>query len=79
MPDIVSYNFFLPYSLKNITMKKLVKVMEFQLSYFKSQKIILFKCCTQYVSKFEKLSSGHRNGKGPFSFQSQRKAMPKHV
>ena len=24
-----------------------------------------------------KLSSGHRTGKGPFSFQSQRKAMPK--
>ena len=28
-------------------------------------------------SKFGKLSSGHRTGKGPFSFQSQRKAMPK--
>ena len=27
--------------------------------------------------KFEKLSSGHRTGKGQFSFQSQRKAMPK--
>ena len=29
--------------------------------------------------KFGKLSSGHRNGKGQFSFQSQRKAMPKNV
>ena len=37
------------------------------------------KCCTQYVSKFGKLSSGHRTGKGPFSFQSQRKAMPKNA
>ena len=27
----------------------------------------------QYVSKFEKLSSGHRTGKGQFSFQSQRR------
>ena len=36
-------------------------------------------CCTQYVSKFRKLSSGHRTGKGPFSFQSQRKAMPKNA
>ena len=27
------------------------------------------KCCTQYVSKFGKLSSGHRTGKGHFSFQ----------
>ena len=26
-----------------------------------------------------KLSSGHRTGKGPFSFQSQRKAMPKNA
>ena len=30
-----------------------------------------------YASKFGKLSSGHRTGKGQFSFQSQRKAMPK--
>ena len=29
--------------------------------------------------KFENLSSGHRTGKGQFSFQSQRKAMPKNV
>ena len=35
------------------------------------------KCCTQYASKFGKLSSGHRTGKGQLSFQSQRKAMPK--
>ena len=35
--------------------------------------------CTQYASKFGKLSSGHRTGKGQFSFQSQRKAMPKNA
>ena len=29
--------------------------------------------------KSGKLSSGHRTGKGQFSFQSQRKAMPKNV
>ena len=29
--------------------------------------------------KFGKLSSGYRTGKGPFSFQSQRKAMPKNA
>ena len=40
---------------------------------------MLFKCCTQYASKFGKLSSGHRTGKGQFSFQSQRKAIPKNV
>ena len=40
---------------------------------------MLWKCCTQYASKSGKLSSGHRTGKGQFSFQSQRKAMPKNV
>ena len=53
--------------------------MEFQLSYFKSWKMMLWKCCTQYVSKFGKLSSGRCTGKGQFSFQSQRKAMPKNI
>ena len=32
-----------------------------------------------YVSKFGKLSSGHRTGKGQFSFQSQRKVMLKNA
>ena len=41
--------------------------------------MMLLKYCTPYVSKFGKLSSGHRTGKGPFSFQSQRKAKPKKV
>ena len=40
---------------------------------------MLWKCCTQYANKFGKLSSGHRTGKGQFSFQSQRKAMPKNL
>ena len=40
---------------------------------------MLWKCCTQYASKFGKLSSGHRTGKGQFSFQSQRKAIPKNA
>ena len=31
------------------------------------------------ASKFGKLSSGRRTGKGQFSFQSQRKAMPTNV
>ena len=34
---------------------------------------MLLKCCTQYASKFGKLSSGYRTGKGQFSFLSQRK------
>ena len=44
---------------------------------FKTTYMMLWKCCTQYASKFEKLDSGHKTGKGQFTFQSQRKAMPK--
>ena len=53
--------------------------MEFQLNYFKSKKMLLLRWCIQHTSKFGKLSSGHRTGKGQFSFQSQRKAMPKNA
>ena len=38
---------------------------------------MLLKCCTQYASKFGKLSRGHRTGKGQFSFQSQKKGNAK--
>ena len=38
---------------------------------------MLWKCCTQYASKFGKLSSGHRTGKGQFSFQSPKKGNAK--
>ena len=47
------------------------------MSYFKSWKMMLWKGCTQYATKFGKLSSGHRTGKGQFSFQSQRKVKVK--
>ena len=36
-------------------------------------------CCSQYVSRFQTLSSGQRTGKGQFSFQSQRRAISKNV
>ena len=54
---------------------KLVEVREFRLNYFKSWRMMLLKYCSQYASKFGKLSSDHRTRKGQFSFQSQRKAM----
>ena len=50
-----------------------------QLSYFKSWKMMLWMCCTQYANKIGKLSNVHRTGKDQFSFQSQRKAMPKNA
>ena len=37
---------------------------------------VLHSICQQI---WKKLSSGHRTGQGQFSFQSQRKAMPKNV
>ena len=40
---------------------------------------MLWKCCTQYTSKSGTLSSGNKAGTGQFSFQSQRKAVPKNV
>ena len=52
--------------------------MEFWLT-ISNPKRMLWKCCTQYASKFGKLISGHRTGKGQFSFQSQRETMPKNV
>ena len=38
---------------------------------------MLLKCCTQCASKFGKLSSGHRTGKGQFSLQSPKKGNAK--
>ena len=61
--------------LREVSLRtKLVEVMELQLSYFKSWKRMLWKCCTQYASKFGKLSSGHRTGKGQFSNPKKRHA-----
>ena len=50
---------------------KLVEMMEFQLNYFKSGKMMLWMCCIQYASTFGKLSSGHGTRKGQFSLQSK--------
>ena len=37
--------------------------MEFQLSYFTLQKMMLLKCCIQYANKSGKLNIGHKSGK----------------
>ena len=56
---------------------KLLEVMEFQLSYFKSWKMMLWKCCTRYASKCGKLSSSHRTGKGSVFIPIPKKGNPK--
>ena len=63
-PDILECE--VKWALESIIRMKLVKVMEFQLSYFKSKKMMLLKYYTQYASKFGKLSSGHRTGRVGF-------------
>ena len=56
---------------------KLVEVIEFQLTYLKSFDAV--KVLRSIYCKLGKLSSGHKTGKGHFSFQFQRKAMPKNT
>ena len=64
-PDILEWK--VKWALRSITVRtKLVEVMEFQLSYFKSWKMMLWKFYTKNASKLGKLSSGHRNGKDSF-------------
>ena len=67
------------WALGSITTNKASGGDGIPLELFQILKDNAMKCCTQYASKFGKLSSGHRPGKGQFSFQSQRKAMPKNA
>ena len=62
------------WALRNITMNKASGGDGIPVELFQ-----ILNCCIQYASKFRKLSSGHRTGKGQLLFQSQRKAMPKNV
>ena len=63
-PDILECE--VKWALGSITRNKASGGNGFQLSCFISQKMMLRKCCTQYVSKFGKLSSGHRTTKVSF-------------
>ena len=66
-------------ALRNITTNKASGGNGIPVELFQILKDDAVKCCTQYASKFGKLSSGHRTGKGQFSFQCLRKAMLKSV
>ena len=77
-PDILEHE--VKWALGSITMNKAsggdgIPVELFQILKDDAVKVH----STQYASKFGKLSSGHRTGKGQFSFQTQRKAMPKNA
>ena len=75
-PDILECE--VKWALESITMNKAnggdgIPVELFQI--LKDAMKVLHSICQH----FGKLSSGHRTGKGQFSFQSQRKAMPKNA
>ena len=74
-PDILDYE--VKWALGSITTNKVIggdgiPVELFQILKDDAVKV-LYSICQQVFS------SGHRTGKGPFSFQSQRKAMPKNA
>ena len=76
-PDILECE--VKWALGSITMNKASGGDGIPVELFQILKDDAVKGCTQYASKFGKLSSGHRTGKGQFSFQFQRKAMPKNA
>ena len=76
-PDILECEY--RWALGSITMNKASGGDGIPVELFQILKDDAVKVLTQCVSKFGKLSSGHRTGKGQFSFQSQRKTMPKNA
>ena len=73
-PDILEYE--VKWALESITMNKArgdgIPVELFQIRKDDALKVLNLIC-----QQIWKLSSGHRTGKGQFSFQSQKKAMPR--
>ena len=76
-PDILECE--VKWALESITINKASGSDGIPVELFQILKNDAVKVLTQYASKFGKLSSGHRTGKGQFSFQPQRRAMPKNV
>ena len=65
-PDILECE--VKWALGSITVNKASGGDGIPTELFQILKMMLLKCYTQYASKFGKLSSGHRTGKGQFSF-----------
>ena len=76
-PDVLQWK--VKWDLESITTNKASGGEGIPAELFQITKTMLWKCCTQYASKFGKFSSGHSTGKGQFSFQSHKKAVPKNV
>ena len=65
-PDILEYE--VKWALGSIATNKTSGDDRISVELFQILKMMVLKCCTQYASKFGRLSSGHRTGKGEFSF-----------
>ena len=74
-PDILECE--VKWALESITMNKASGGDGISVELFQILKDDAVKVLHSHASKFGQLSSGHRTGKGQFSFQSQRKTMPK--
>ena len=76
-PDILGCE--VRWALGSITTNKARGGIGIPVELFQMLKDDAMKLLQSIGSKFGKLSSGHRTGKGQFSFQSQRKAMLKNA
>ena len=76
-PDILECE--VKWAIGSITMNKASEGNEIPVELFQILEDDGMKVFHSIVQQIWKLSSDHRNGKGQFSFQSQRKGMPKNV
>ena len=76
-PDILECE--VKWALGSITMNKASGGDGIPVELFQNLKDDAMKVLRSICQQFGKLSSGHRTGKGQFSFQSQRKTMPKNA
>ena len=76
-PDILECE--VKWALESITTNKARGGDGIPVEVFQILKDDAVKVLHSITSKFGKLSSGHRTGKGQFSFQPQRKAMPENA
>ena len=76
-PDILECE--VKWALKSITTNKASGGDGIPVELFQILKDDAAEVLHSIASKFGKLSSGHRTGKGQFSFQSQRKARPRNA
>ena len=76
-PDILECE--VKWALESITTNKASRFDGIPVELFQILKDDAVKVLPQNASKFGKLSSGHRTGKGLFSVQSLRKAIPKNA